>query len=84
MRRFLSAFLVVALISGAVYFQFQPSNKTIHHQSKHPRLPASAKRSAISEGAHSHPKSRFRRGRTLVRHAGTQGSMQKHLLQCAG
>ncbi|AZD29778.1 hypothetical protein [Pseudomonas chlororaphis] len=35
MRRFLSVFLVVALISGAVYFQFQPSDKTIHHQPKH-------------------------------------------------
>jgi hypothetical protein len=36
MRRFLFAFLAVALISGALYFQTRPANHTVVYHSNHP------------------------------------------------
>ncbi|WP_414917487.1 hypothetical protein [Pseudomonas sp. IT-P4] len=36
MRRFLFAFLVVALISGALYFQTRPAYHTVVRHSNHP------------------------------------------------
>ncbi|MFS2067940.1 hypothetical protein ACEN9D_04145 [Pseudomonas sp. CT11-2] len=36
MRRFLFVFLVLALISGALYFQPRPANHTVVHHTNHP------------------------------------------------
>ncbi|MCO8312948.1 hypothetical protein [Pseudomonas mandelii] len=38
MRRFLFAFLVVVLISGAIYFQPQPASHTVVHHPNHPPI----------------------------------------------